>query len=132
MAMTICLWSSLGIRLAYKKAARGNRIVWIGAELQARQQGTPRAHLIATAKQEIVDELRATTEEHARCNMVSKKALLSYVGKLNHVAGIVELIRPLICLIFMESFIPLSAAARPRTATGRNSGGMLQIGCLPF
>lgn len=88
------LWHTMGIRLAYRKASRGQRITWIGADLQALHQGTRRAQVRATGKQEIVDEIREKTHEHATINVLAKKALLSYVGKLNHLAGIVEFLRP--------------------------------------
>lgn len=66
----------------------------IGADLEALHQGTRKAQLRATAKQEIVDEIKEKTHEHADINVLAKKALLSYVGKLSHLAGIVEFLRP--------------------------------------
>ena len=94
MAFTILLWAAFGIRLAYKKASRGTRIVWIGAELEASCQNTSKANVTARAKQEIVDEIRQSTLLHAETNVLSKKQLQSYVGKLNHLAGLVEVLRP--------------------------------------
>lgn len=94
MAATILLWACLGIRLAYKKASRGTAVTWIGAELRAENQGTSSAQIQVNAKKEIVDEVLETTKCHSISNMENKKALQTYVGKLNHIAGIVELLRP--------------------------------------
>jgi hypothetical protein len=94
MAATILFWATLGIRLAYKKAARGTDVVWIGAELQLQNQGQHDAHLIASAKPDILAEVKAATDDHSKVNLVNRKALQNYIGKLNHVAGIVEFLRP--------------------------------------
>ena len=94
LAATTMFWSALGIRLAFRKADRGTSIVWIGAELTAKEQGTNKAHITARAKQEIVDEIKRVTIEHSQSNVTAKKALQSYVGKLNHLAGLVEMVRP--------------------------------------
>ena len=94
LAATVALWNAMGIRLAYKKAQRGKAIVWIGASLEMFGLGTKEARVRATAKQEIVDEIRAATLQHLRDNVTSRKTLMTYIGKLNHLAGIVEQLRP--------------------------------------
>lgn len=94
MAVVIVLWRSIGARLAFKKAVRGTNIVWIGAQLEMKHQNTKHALLRARAKQDIVDEVATMTNEHLNHNVIKKKALQSYVGKLNHVAGIIEVLRP--------------------------------------
>ena len=94
IAATILLWTTLGIRLAFKKAARGTEVTWIGGTLTMQRQGNKEARLIVRAKQEIVEEVKNKTQEHFQTNVVPKKELLSYVGKLNHIAGIVEFLRP--------------------------------------
>ena len=91
MWMTI---TATGIRLAYKKAARGTDLIWIGAQLTAKHQGKRDACILVQAKPEIVSEVIAMTEEHRKHNLIARKALLTYIGKLNHIAGIVEQLRP--------------------------------------
>lgn len=51
-------------------------------------QGNKEARLIVRAKQETVEEVKNKTQEHFQTNVVPRKDLLSYVGKLNHIAGI--------------------------------------------
>ena len=94
MAATILLWAGFGIRLAYRKAARGMQVVWIGAELTAQNQNKTTAQVQVRAKPEIIEEVHQSTITHSTNNLENKKALQSYVGKLNHVAGMVEMIRP--------------------------------------
>ena len=94
MATTILFWATLGVRLAYKKASRGASIQWIGATLTMLNQGEQTSRLEVRAKPEIVEEVRKMTDERMRSNVVPKKSLQTYVGKLNHIAGIVEVLRP--------------------------------------
>lgn len=122
MAATILLWRTMGMRLAYRKASRGHRISWIGAELPALHQGTRRAQLRATAKQEIVDEIKERTYEHATINVLAKKALPSYVGKLNRLAGIVEFLRPFMADLYGVIHRATDSRAPTNCYTGRNNG----------
>eukprot|EP00435_Cladocopium_sp_Y103_P030056 s3225_g7.t1 len=94
MAATILFWACCGIRLAYKKASRGFHVTWIGAEMQLHHQGLTNAQITVRAKPEIVEEVKKVTQTHVASNLATRKSLLSYIGKLNHIAGIVEVIRP--------------------------------------
>ena len=100
MAATILFWACLGIRLAYRKASRGTQVVWIGAELTAQNQGRATAQVQVRAKPEIIEEVSRVTLSHVRNNLETKKALQSYVGKLNHVAGMVEMLRPFLADLY--------------------------------
>ncbi|CAK9014935.1 unnamed protein product [Durusdinium trenchii] len=94
MAATIVLWAVLGVRLAYRKAARGSAVTWIGAELSLHDLETKDPKVRVKAKPDIVREVADMTEEHARTNVTSYKSMLTCVGKLNHIAGLVEVVRP--------------------------------------
>ena len=111
MAMVILFWKAIGIRLAFKKAKRGFDITWIGAQITAFDQGTTRAGVAVRAKQEIVDEVINTTNQHTTENVVSKKSLQSYVGKLNHIAGIVEMLRPFMADLYGALHKPTATQA---------------------
>ena len=94
MALIILFWATLGVRLAYKKASRGTQVTWIGAQLTALEQSTPRSRIEVRAKEEIIKDLSEMTRSHLQENLCSIKNYQTYVGKLNHVAGIVEVLRP--------------------------------------
>ena len=49
IAATILLWTSLGIRLAFKKAARGTEVTWIGGTLTMQRQGNKEANSTSQA-----------------------------------------------------------------------------------
>ena len=93
-ATVILLWAGLGIKLAYKKAERGHAITWIGASLKVDNNGTWDAQITASAKQEIVDEVRDTALSMLESNVIAFKQVQSFLGKANHIAGIVESWRP--------------------------------------
>ena len=57
-------------------------------------QGQSNAQPSVRAKPEIVEEVKEVTNTHLTSNLATKKSLLSYIGTLNHIAGIVEVIRP--------------------------------------
>ena len=100
MSAVILLWATLGVRLAYKKASRGSSVQWIGASLTMHDQATYASRLEVRAKPEIVQEVKAMTLEHENQNVCAKKALQTYVGKMNHIAGIVPVIRPFLSDIY--------------------------------
>ena len=64
MAAVILFWSTLGVRLAYKKASRGTQVQWIGATMTMHDQGTTAARLEVRAKSEIIQEIKEMTMEH--------------------------------------------------------------------
>ena len=100
MAVIILFWATLGVRLAYRKASRGTQIGWIGAKLTALEQNTRRARIEVRAKEEIIADVTEMTEQHLRDNLCSIKNYQTYVGKLNHVAGIVEVLRPFMAYVY--------------------------------
>lgn len=96
MATVILFWRLLGVKLAFRKSTRGTKITWIGAQYEVTGQNTKNSMITVKAKQEIVDELVETSKQHLRENVASKKNLHTYTVKLNHVAGIVETLRPIL------------------------------------
>eukprot|EP00439_Symbiodinium_sp_Y106_P062067 s1806_g9.t1 len=99
-ALLILLWEAMGIGLAYKKGAIGREVSWIGATFRVKDIGTSRAAVLVTAKQDMVDEVRAATSRHGDTNFVTKKELASYTGKLNHIAGMIEMLRPFLTELY--------------------------------
>jgi hypothetical protein len=71
--------------LAFKKADRGDSV---------RQSWTNKARIEVRAKPEIVEEVKQMTLLHTPQNVCAKKALPTYIGKFNHISGIIEFLRP--------------------------------------
>eukprot|EP00439_Symbiodinium_sp_Y106_P060007 s2027_g8.t2 len=94
MAVLICVWSALGLPLAFKKASRGINFGWIGFQytIRAGKDGQVRV----TGKPELMQEIRSMTMEHTRINVLGVRDLQKYVGKANYVAGVVDTWRPFI------------------------------------
>ena len=65
--------------------------------MRSHSQGQSNAQPSVRATPEIVKEVKEVkevTNTHLTSNLATKKSLLSYIGTLNHIAGIVEVIRP--------------------------------------
>ncbi|CAK0822776.1 unnamed protein product, partial [Prorocentrum cordatum] len=100
-ATIIIVWAALGIGLAYRKASRGHSVEWIGARLTVEDTPTEqrpgaqrRKQVRATAKQEIFDDVAELISSFRQRNVIPIKEALAFVGKANHIAGIVEAWRP--------------------------------------
>eukprot|EP00435_Cladocopium_sp_Y103_P024517 s2500_g6.t1 len=90
-AMAIILfWFPLGVRLAYKKASGGSEIQWIGAKHTALAQNQGQTRIEVRAKAGSIQEVKEMTWQHEFQNVCPRKGLQTYVGKLNRMAGIVE------------------------------------------
>ena len=94
------MWEALGIKLAYRKGAIGKSVGWIGANFEIKEPGTNKAAVIVTAKPEMMPEIREATSRHETVNLISKKELASYTGKLNHIAGMIEVLRPFLSELY--------------------------------
>ena len=99
-ASLILMWEALGIKLAYRKGAIGKSVGWIGANVEIKEPGTNKAAVIVKAKPEMMAEIREATSRHETVNLISKKELASYTGKLNHIAGMIEVLRPFLSELY--------------------------------
>ena len=97
MAAIILTWEALGFKLAYAKGQLGSEITWIGGTLECQQHGVK-----ATVKESILLDIRSGITKALSVNVIPLKELHSLVGRINHAAGLLIIIRP-----FME---PLWAA----------------------
>eukprot|EP00435_Cladocopium_sp_Y103_P025927 s1750_g6.t1 len=114
MAIVILFWRALGVKLAFKKSTRGTKITWIGAQYEVTHQHTMKAQVSVKAKQEIIDEIIQTTQRHMKDNVATRKSLQTYTGKLNHVAGIVETLRPFLTDLYGVLHKPTRSRAPPQ------------------
>ncbi len=104
MATIILTWEALGFKLAYAKGQLGSEITWIGGTLKCQSHG-----IIATVKEAILLDIRSGLTKALSGNVVPLKELHSLVGRINHAAGLLIIIRP-----FME---PLWAALHKGSGT---------------
>ena len=114
MAIVILFWRTLGVKLAFKKSIRGTKITWIGAQYEVTHQHTVNAQVSVKAKQEIIDEIIQTTQQHLKDNVATRRSLQTYTGKLNHVAGIVETLRPFLTDLYGVLHKPTRSKAPPQ------------------
>ena len=90
LAATIVIaWSVMGFPIASHKAVLANTLVWIGMTLSIRPSSV---HVEVPGPK--VSELLALVEEASSCNVVSKKALRTLLGKSMAIASIVFTWRP--------------------------------------
>jgi len=85
------VWEALGCKLAYSKGQRGTAADWIGGELDI---NFGEGILIAQVKKSIVTDITLMLEQFTKSNLISIKDLESFVGKVNHAAGLLVTIRP--------------------------------------
>ena len=104
-AIMVLTWSALGFGLAFAKGQLNTEVTWIGGTITAEPDGV-RAVVKESIIQDILDDLR----EFGKLNIIPKKRLHSLLGKLNHAAGLLIVIRP-----FME---PMWAAFTAKDLIG--------------
>jgi hypothetical protein len=80
---------ALGFKLAFIKGQLGREITWIGGTLHIEALGVR-----AFVKQAIIDDIRYMIQQFLQVNLVSKKELHSFIGKVNHAAGLLIILRP--------------------------------------
>jgi len=98
-AIMALVWSALGFKLAFAKGQLNKTVSWIGGTLTMEPNG-----VMAALKDSLVSDIIIDLGKFAKLNVISVKELQSILGKLNHAAGLLILMRP-----FME---PLYAALR--------------------
>lgn len=92
-ARALLLWAALGARLALKKASKGSRVTWIGAQYEVLPQGIRVG----------IDQQRISKLQEAMASINSGKGLVSLrslTGELSWVAGLVPKIRPWVTMLW--------------------------------
>ena len=89
VAKLVIVWRLLGFPLAFRKAARGPAVVWIGAHMAAE-----RDKVVVSIPQDKLDDLLASVRGFLRSNVIAVKALRSFAGVASHVASLVYAWRP--------------------------------------
>ena len=107
MSITILLWRLLGLPLSWRKGSRGRQISWIGGHFDLKPQCKG---VIVRISQDIFDEAEALVVEFGKINVIPKGKLSTAIGKLGHIANLIQVWRP-----FMA---PLYAALHADTPPG--------------
>eukprot|EP00971_Amphidinium_carterae_P024999 493719-Amphidinium_carterae.1 len=90
LASFVLALTALGIKLSWHKGARStSTVTWIGASFHLRA-----GYLEVSAKPELLVDLGSLIAEALSHNTIKVKTLRTLVGKANHLAGIVPLVRP--------------------------------------
>ena len=88
-AVIILAWEALGFGVAYPKGQLAQKVTWIGGTLEIQADC-----ITAEVKQSIVSDICDDLQKILRSNLVARKTLHSLVGKLNHAAGLLIVMRP--------------------------------------
>ena len=88
-AVFILVWEALGFGLAYPKGQLAQKVTWIGGTLEIHTDS-----ITAEIKQSIISDICDDLQKILRSNLVARKVLHSLVGKLNHAAGLLVVMRP--------------------------------------
>jgi len=109
VALLILAWRIIGVKLAFGKARRGQKVDWIGACMHIVDRGTVRAAIM----KDRVDEIRHLTEVIAESNVVSIKELRSYTGKLQSMASLLHTWRPFVGMLWAALYQPPAHSQAP-------------------
>ena len=88
-AITLGIWSALRLPIAFNKATIGEEIGWISAVFRPTLTS-----LTVTVKESLVQETLEMLLSFVSGNYIRKKLLRSCVGKAQHIASLVPLVRP--------------------------------------
>jgi hypothetical protein len=103
IAVITLVWEALGCQLAYAKGQRGNAADWIGGELDI---NIDEGILTAQVKKAIVVDITMMLEEFNTVNLIPLKKLESFIGKVNHAAGLLVTIRPFLQSLWAALYGP--------------------------
>ena len=106
-AMVLLLWSALDLPLSLTKAVRGFTVSWTSAKFTPYDGGVQ-----VEVKEAIVKDTQELTTAMLTQNTTSRKKLRSYVGKLMHIASVVQQLRPFLTDIYAALYSKASNAPR--------------------
>ena len=96
--MLITGWLVLGVPMAFKKAKMAQKLQWVGVVIHAM---APSQTVLLEVPEEKLDELRHITLDFGRHNVLKKKAVRTYVGKLEAIASVLYTLRPFLREFFL-------------------------------
>jgi hypothetical protein len=107
VATMIMVWRCLGFPSSYREGQMGTSVTWIGANLVLQPDV-----VLASIKQNILDDLNAQLALAMSSNVMSKKDLQSLAGRANHVATLLVVWRPFLQQLWAALSSDTSAALR--------------------
>ena len=113
VSMLCLIWLVLGFSLSFHKAQYGHQVVWVGYQLTSHGDC-----VTAAIKQSFMDNLRQTTEDILKRNVVGHRKLKSYTGCANHVANLLFAWRPFLDTLWAAS---AGTSAQPEPHTKKKS-----------
>ena len=91
-AIMVLTWSALGFKLAFPTGQLSTTVTWIGGTFTAEAEGVR-----VVVKESIIQDILDDLHRFSNLNVISVKELQPLLGKLNHAAGVLIILRP-----FME------------------------------
>ena len=91
IAIIIITWRALGFGLAYSKSMRGQKVVWIGHQIDISAEA-----VAITIKDSRTQEMEEMTLKLEKQNVTPFKELRSYTGKASSFASVLEPWRPFV------------------------------------
>jgi hypothetical protein len=103
----LLLWSALDLPLSLTKAVRGFSVSWTSAKFSPYNGGVQ-----VEVKESIVADAQELTTAMLKQNTTSRKKLRSYVGKLMHIASVVQQVRPFLTDLYAALYSKANTAPR--------------------
>ena len=100
-AKLTALWLVVGLPIAFHKASRGQDVKWIGVQFTL-QKG----QIVCTIPADKLLELKSLTLAYTKKNIISKKDLRSFAGKMQSVASLLFALRPFVATLWAALYSP--------------------------
>ena len=101
----ILTWQALGLDLAFRKAQVSSDVTWIGGEICTSSES-----VIARVKASIIEDIVEALEAFKTQIVIGRKELHTFVGRVNHAAGLLVTLRPFLqqlwAALYSESSAP--------------------------
>jgi hypothetical protein len=97
MVLAIISLAALDFPLSLKKASRSKDQKWTSAMFKTLPD---RSGLEVRIKDEMVQDIKDDLAKMSKSNMIQKKLLASHVGRLSHVASIINYLRPFLAELY--------------------------------
>ena len=91
----VLVWESLGFKLAYAKGQLAQEVSWICGTIRSELNGVR-----AWIKESLVSDIKLELARLTAGNVISNKDLQSLMGKLEHAAGLLVIMRPFLDLVW--------------------------------
>ena len=92
--LSLLLFKIFGFPVKLEKADAGNKVKWIGASLEAGEDGATGPFVEVTIPEEKVEKLLSESKNFLKAPVVGVRQLRSYAGSMAFVAGLVPVLRP--------------------------------------